>query len=277
MHYFFTNLACRYADLQDVTPRSRLRADRKRGMAAGAPATEFSRSLEETERSIQFWFDEASLFYERQTVAEPFRVVLRYHEDYATVTRSFVYPRWAELSLVSPDTWLRDNVLLGEPCMLSRVDSDDSFANDYVEYLAQLRSSCTQRPRLVVHRISRQFHVGRRELSIPLIYRKSLAFATILVPSFDPTMDLTGVVGHHHSYVDRPHFFPETDYALQRITDRNAFNAWGVHGWTQTLDGGPFRTDRCDRYAGCGEESNGRREVGPAPVPPRTEAKFACE
>lgn len=251
IHYFFTNLACRYSQLQDVTPRSRLRADRRAHFSRTAAATSFSRTFEETERSIRLWFDEASLFYERQTLPEPFRVVLRYHEDYAEVVRSFRYPEWAKLSLDAPDDWIRKHVASGQTCTLSRVDSDDSFSNDYFEYLADVRSTSAQDLQLVLHRILRQYRVDSRELSVPMIYRKSLAFASIFVPHFIPEMDLTGVVGHHHSYVDRPHVSPERDYVLQRITERNAFNDWGVKRWMKTLDGGPFRSEWCDRYAGC--------------------------
>lgn len=142
IHYVFTNLACQYSQLQDVTPRSRLRADRRAHFSRTAAATSFSRTFEETERSIRLWFDEASLFYERQTLQEPFCVVLRYHEDYADVVRSFDYPEWAELSLDSHDLWLRKHVPVGQACALSRVDSDDSFSNDYFAYLADLRSTC---------------------------------------------------------------------------------------------------------------------------------------
>lgn len=255
MHYFFTNLACHYSQLQDATRRSRLRADRRRELGEDTAAIAFVRSPEETERSIRLWFDEARLFYERQTQPAPFRVVLRYHDDYADVVESFDYPDWAETSLLAPDDWLRRNVPVGQACALSRIDSDDSFANDYFEYLAEVRASRTDEPCLVAHRILRQYHLGRRELSVPMIYRKSLSFATILAPSFDPAMDLTGVTGHHHSYFRRPHMTPDRDYALQRITDRNAYNAWGARGWFRTLDGGAFRTESCGRYVGCDRDS----------------------
>jgi len=213
-HYFFTRIAC---DARTIYPKSRIRSDA------------------EIRQIIGTWLDYSREFYHSQTVRVPFQVMLRYSNMYRQTVKDFSWPDYCDLHPGWLNEWAAANIPVGEECTLSRVDADDSYSVDFMEYLEQLKYP---KRTLILHKKIKQLRVDTGEWTNVMTHRSPM-FATIYFPSWPGfeykdrhgNMDvMEGIQGNHGKYRTVPHETSPKCFALMRITGRNAANRWKTLG-----------------------------------------------
>jgi hypothetical protein len=196
-------------------------------------------SDERMNENILLWRDKASQFYYHQTVDAPFKVLLQASECYRHIIES--YDQWPEFAEFVYDeehvlTWAAHNLADGECCSVSRLDADDSFSCDWLEFAEGHLGLDI----LMMYGYHRQYNTETGELS-RMLFHGAPMFATRFVKAWEPVSNphalvhgncqLTGAIGNHGKYPSyRGSRYARGCFAMQRITGKNTASAWGVVG-----------------------------------------------